>query len=106
MSPAKKAAKKAPAKKSAKKTPARKSPAKKTAKKAAKKSTSRRGSSSSAATANVVVASKVRDAVRNGDIRMASDFVDGLNTEVSGMISKAVDRAKSNGRGTVRTQDL
>lgn len=55
---------------------------------------------------NVVVASKLRETVRAQDIRMSSDFVEALNEEVHDLVTKAVARAKGNGRGTVRPTDL
>lgn len=98
----KKATKKAPAKKATKKA-ATKRTAKKATKKATKKSTRR---ASAASNDNVVVASKLRDAVKNHDIRMAGDFVKALNDEVHSLVAKAVQRAKGNKRGTVRSSDL
>jgi hypothetical protein len=111
--PAKKAtAKKAPAKKAAaKKAPAKKATAKKsTAKKStAKKSTAKRSTAKATAaggSANVVVASKLREVIRGKDIRMAADFVSALNHEVHDLVERAVRRAKGNNRGTVRPSDL
>lgn len=112
----KKTAKKAPAKKAAKKT-AKKAPAKKAAKKTAKKATkktakktakkaTKRTAVATASTANVVVSSKVKESVRDGGIRMSSDFPEALNGEVQELITKAIARAKENGRGTVRPGDL
>jgi histone H3/H4 len=117
MAPAKKAAakkataKKATAKKAtAKKATAKKATAKKaTAKKAtAKKATKRTAKKTTASSTqgNVVVASKLREAVKGHDIRMSGDLVDALNEHVHEVIAKAVERAKSNGRGTVRPNDL
>ncbi len=112
MAPAKKAAKKAPAKKAAaKKSTAKKATAKKAAakkapaKKAAGKRTARKATAS-ASKENLVVASKLRDAIRSKDIRMAGDLVDALNDEVHALVDKAVARAKGNNRGTVRPSDL
>jgi hypothetical protein len=118
MAPAKKAAakkstaKKAPAKKAtAKKAPAKKATAKKaTAKKAAaKKATAKKSTAKATAaggSANVVVASKLREVIRGKDIRMAADFVSALNHEVHDLVERAVRRAKGNNRGTVRPSDL
>jgi hypothetical protein len=55
---------------------------------------------------NIVVGSKVKDAVRNAGVRSAGDLVDALNSKVHRMLSDAVERCKANGRGTVRPQDL
>jgi histone H3/H4 len=52
------------------------------------------------------VASKLREAVRSHDIRMAGEFIEALNEQVHELISKAVKRAKGNKRGTVRPDDL
>jgi hypothetical protein len=101
---AKKATKKATAKKAtAKKAAAKKAPAKKAGKKAAKKTAKRTAAS---APAQLVVASKVKEAVKAQDVRMSSEFVDALNGEVDALVSRAVTRAKDNKRGTVRPQDL
>jgi hypothetical protein len=116
MAPAKKsAAKKGTAKKgTAKKSAAKRGTAKKSAVKrgTAKKATAKKGTAKKAAgrggasSDNVVVASKVRDTVRGSGIRMSSEFTEALNAEVHGLISRAVQRAKGNGRGTVRPTDL
>ena len=53
----------------------------------------------------LVVGSKVREAVKNAGMNMAGDFPAGLSAEVDAMIKKAVERAKSNGRKTVRAAD-
>lgn len=119
MAPAKKAAKKSTKKATAKKAPAKKAAAKKApAKKAAKKSTKKAAkkttkktakksaSRSAASRENVVVASKLRDAVRGQNIRMSGDFAEALNAEVHDLVTRAVRRAKGNNRGTVRPTDL
>jgi hypothetical protein len=121
MAPAKKAAaKKATAKKAtAKKTTAKKATAKKatakkttakkaTAKKAtAKKATARKTTAAkSAQKDSVVIASKLKEAVRSHDIRMASDFVHAVSEQVHDLVEKAVNRARANRRGTVRPEDL
>lgn len=114
MAAAKKATKKAAKKSSSKKATAKKASSKKaTAKKtAAKKATSKKATTKKATkkpmapAATVVVASQTRETVRGADIRMASDFPDALNAEVHHLIERAVQRAKDNGRGTVRPSDL
>ena len=108
------AAKKATAKKATKKAATKKAATKKaTAKKAATKTTTAKRATAKKATAkpaadttSVVVASKVKEAVKGQDVRMSGDFVDALNAEVNETIAKAVARAKGNNRGTVRPQDL
>ena len=117
MAVAKKTAKKATKKstkkaatRTAKKSTAKKAAAKRTAKKsAAKKSGGKRAAKKatrSGAQAQLVVGSKVRDRVRQEDIRMSSEFIDALNGEVDELVARAVSRAKENKRGTVRPQDL
>ena len=58
------------------------------------------------AAANVVVGSKVKEAVKSNGIRCSGDLVEALNAHVHGVIKAAVSRAKANKRGTVRPQDL
>jgi hypothetical protein len=115
MAPAKKAAKKSTAKKAtakkgtAKKAAAKKSTAKKAAakKSTAKKATAKKATAKRTAPAgNVVVTSKVKEAVKGHDVRMSSEFVDALNEHVTEVIAKAAERAKTNKRGTVRPGDL
>jgi hypothetical protein len=103
---AKKAASKKTTKKATKKAASKKATAKKGAKKAAKKSTRKATSKAAAGPAQLVVASKVKDAVKTQDVRMSSDFVEALNSEVDALVARAVARAKDNKRGTVRPQDL
>jgi len=56
--------------------------------------------------ANVVVGSKVKEAIKSSGIRCSGDLVDALNDHVHGVLKAAVGRAKANKRGTVRPQDL
>ena len=58
------------------------------------------------AAANVVVGSKVKEAIKANNIRCSGDLVDALNDHVHGVLKAAVGRAKANKRGTVRPQDL
>jgi hypothetical protein len=53
-----------------------------------------------------VVQSKVKDLVRNNKMKCSSDVVTGLNGLVSEAIKRGVDRAKANGRKTLRAADL
>ncbi|HSK24834.1 MAG TPA: hypothetical protein VK906_16740 [Egicoccus sp.] len=103
-------AKKTAAKKTAaKKTAAKKTSAKKTAKKTAAKKTAARKTAargSSGGGENLLVTSKLREAIRTHDVRMASDLVEALNVHVHEVLARAVARAKGNGRGTVRPNDL
>ncbi|MCC5949164.1 MAG: hypothetical protein JJT89_11980 [Nitriliruptoraceae bacterium] len=99
----KKATKKATAKKATKKATAKKTAKKASAKKNAKKATAKKTTASSG---NLVVTTKVRDAVRDSGVRMSGDFPEALNAEVAALIDKAVVRAKDNNRSTVRPSDL
>ena len=69
-----------------------------------KKKAARR--SSRAAKSNVVVGSKVKEAIKAKGVRMAGDFAEALNAKVHEVIADAVGRCKSNNRGTVRPHDL
>lgn len=53
-----------------------------------------------------VVGSKVKALIKEKGGNTAGDFVDALSTEIEGMVAKAVERAKANGRKTVRANDL
>ncbi len=53
-----------------------------------------------------VVQSKVKDLVRNNKMKCSSDVVTGLSSLVSDAIKKGVERAKANGRKTLRAADL
>lgn len=55
---------------------------------------------------NLVVASKMKDVIRSAGVRAAGDLSDAMSTAVAGMLKKAIERCKANGRGTVRPQDL
>ncbi|MDT7858567.1 MAG: DUF1931 domain-containing protein [Candidatus Aenigmarchaeota archaeon] len=52
----------------------------------------------------LVVKSAVRELV--GNLRVSEDFWEALNKSVSELVKKAVERAKANGRKTVRGADL
>ncbi len=54
----------------------------------------------------LVVASKVKDAIKEEDCNTASDVVDALSGKVAKMIKDAAARAKENGRKTVRACDF
>jgi len=55
---------------------------------------------------NVVVGSKVKEAVKGHGVRCSGDLVEALNGKVIAMLSDAVARCEANRRGTVRPQDL
>lgn len=54
----------------------------------------------------VIVASKMKDAIRNAGCNVAGDALDFLNEKVHSMIVSAVERAQENGRKTVRGYDF
>lgn len=54
----------------------------------------------------LVVGSKVKEFAKKGDVNVAGDFVEALSREVETVIEKAVERAKSNGRKTVKAIDI
>lgn len=54
----------------------------------------------------MVVVSKVKDAVKNFEMRSGDDFVDGLNEQVHLIIKAAVARCKANGRQTLKAEDI
>ncbi|MCX8189915.1 MAG: hypothetical protein N3F05_01660 [Candidatus Diapherotrites archaeon] len=53
-----------------------------------------------------VVKSKIKEYAKSKDIRIAGDFFDGLNKVIQYKLDKAVERAKENGRKTLRGFDL
>jgi histone H3/H4 len=54
----------------------------------------------------VIVGSKMKDAIRSNDCNVAGDVIEFLNEKVHEMILNAVQRAKENGRKTVRGYDF
>ena len=58
------------------------------------------------ATLNVVVGSKVKEAIKTQGVRCSGDLVDALNAHVHSVLEGAVARCQSNNRGTVRPHDL
>lgn len=54
----------------------------------------------------VVVGSKLKDAVKNAGCQSSGDLVEAVSEKVHDMIVAAVERAKQNGRATVRPYDL
>lgn len=59
-----------------------------------------------AAAPNLVVGSKVKEAVKGTGYRCSGDLVDAVNARVAAMLDDAVARCASNNRGTVRPHDL
>ena len=54
----------------------------------------------------VVVGSKLKDAVKALGCQSSGDLVEAVSEKVHDMIAAAVERAKQNGRATVRPYDL
>lgn len=54
----------------------------------------------------LVVTSKVKEAISKADMNCSSDTPDALSSVVEFKIKKAVERAKANGRKTVRPEDF
>jgi histone H3/H4 len=54
----------------------------------------------------LLVASKVRQQIRDAGCNVAGDALDGLNAYVAWLIEQAAKRATENGRKTVRTHDF
>jgi hypothetical protein len=53
-----------------------------------------------------VVASKIKAMVKDAGFRSDSDLVSALSLKVEELLKAAMNRAKENGRGTVRPYDL
>ena len=54
----------------------------------------------------LIVSSKVRDALKKGNVNVAGDALDGLNEYVYWLVEQAIKRAEANGRKTVRNHDF
>jgi len=54
----------------------------------------------------LVVGSKVREVIKKGDMNMSGEFLDALSKKVEEEVKRAIERAKANGRKTVRENDL
>ena len=71
-----------------------------------KKKAARRGGRRKKAALNVVVGSKVKEAIKGHGVRCSGDMIEAVNAEVLKMLDAAVARCVANKRGTVRPQDL
>jgi histone H3/H4 len=56
--------------------------------------------------ADLVVASKVRDNLRSQDVRVDSALIGAIDDHVGELIKEAMERARANGRATVRPDDV
>lgn len=83
-------------------------PKKGTKKKAtAKRTTAKRTTTKKKASGEMLlVGSKVKAALKNSGCNVAGDALEGLNNWVYWLIDQAGDRAKQNGRKTVRAHDF
>ncbi len=54
----------------------------------------------------LVIASKIKDVIKAAGLQSSGDLVDGVSARVHEMLAAAVQRAKANGRATVRPYDL
>lgn len=55
---------------------------------------------------SVTVASRVRSVISAADLRVDGSLPDAINGHVEGMLEEAIERARANGRSTVRPHDL
>ncbi len=56
--------------------------------------------------ASLSVASRVKDVVKNAGLRSDGSLGEAVNGHLQSMLSEAIDRARANGRSTVRPHDL
>jgi hypothetical protein len=54
----------------------------------------------------LIVQSKVRDLIREKEMRTSDEFITALSEHVKSQVEKAIHRAKENGRSTLRPADL
>ena len=54
----------------------------------------------------LVVGSKVKDFIKDSDLRSDGDLIDALSGRVEEILKSAMARCKENGRSTVRPCDL
>ena len=96
------------AKKKAKKKVAKKSAVKKSAAKkgATKKTAARKKPAKKAATENILVLSKTKEAMKSHGVNVGADAVEGLNEWAHWLIDQAAKRASANGRKTLRRHDF
>ncbi len=56
--------------------------------------------------ADLVVQSKVKEAVKGLDMRMSGELPDALDAKVKELLAAAAARAKANKKGTIQPHDL
>jgi hypothetical protein len=76
------------------------------AKKAPAKAPKAKGGKKPAEKEMLIVASKVKNAIRSHDLNVASDAAGALNELIYWYIDQAAKRAQANGRKTVRPYDF
>lgn len=54
----------------------------------------------------LLVGTKVRQKLKEADLRLGGEVLDQLNAEVHRLVERAIERAVANGRRTVRPQDM
>jgi sulfur transfer complex TusBCD TusB component (DsrH family) len=54
----------------------------------------------------LVVASKVKAYIKSNDMMTSSEAIEAISAEVYALLDRAIARAKSNRRSTVKAQDL
>lgn len=54
----------------------------------------------------LVVQSKVKNLIKKAKMKCSSDVVDQLNSVIAEHITRGVERAKANGRKTLRAADI
>ena len=54
----------------------------------------------------LVVGSKVKDLIKDSELRSDGDLIEALSAKVEEMLKEAMARCKENGRSTVRPCDL
>lgn len=55
---------------------------------------------------SVIVQSRLREAIKNYDLRMDGDLPEALDEKVRELLRDAAERAQGNGRKTLRPYDL
>lgn len=55
---------------------------------------------------SVIVVSKVKESIKNLEMRSGEEFVTALNEKVHSLIKEASERCKANGRQTLKPEDL
>ena len=56
--------------------------------------------------ASLVVGSKVKEVIKEMDLMMSGDSIEAVNAKVEALVKAAAERAKANGRKTVKPQDF